>query len=290
MMNTKSLLMLKVLLNRYHEKKIKELVEYLPAEYAQAVLKVQTQASTPEAVLWNFENKIGQVHYSWLVPIFEKIPQEEAAWMVEALPAEMATKLKKACQISPVEANLSAPAKEFALHYLWKQIEPPEVMPSEFLPSTPVSFLLQFSREELLEIIDLLSIYDLADKIRQIVDKNQLKNIYASLKPIEIQFLRYCLNKQEKLAASPLNLADWDGGSQQLRQKLHRRGLSRLGHALAGEHSDFKWHFIRKLDVPRAIVLQHCFAKKDASKVTAILIQQLLGVVNFRNKKGNREH
>ncbi|CCB85094.1 MULTISPECIES: hypothetical protein [Parachlamydia] len=289
MMNTKSLMMLKVLLNRYHEKKMKEFIDCLPSENVQAILSTQTEASAPEAVLWAYENKIGQVHYSWLVPILKKIPIEEAAWIMSALPVAIVSKLKKVCHISPLEVELSAPAKEFALHYLWKQIEQPDVMPIEFLPQTSLSFLLQTSREDLLEIIDLLSIYDLADKVRQIVDKNRLKNIYGSLKPIELQFLRFCLNKQEKLAISPLNLADWNGDSQQLRQKLHRRGLSRLGHALVGESADFKWHFLRKFDVARAAVLQHCSEKQDTSKVTAILIQQLLGLVNFRNKKDNRE-
>ncbi|PJD97339.1 MAG: hypothetical protein CK425_03625 [Parachlamydia sp.] len=283
-------MMLKVLLNRYHEKKIKDFIALLPAEDGQAIAKIPIDFNEPEAILWNFDKKVGLIHYSWYAPIFKKIPVHEASWMLQVLPQRSAVKLQQVCQIPFTGVKLSPFARAFASHYLWKQIEDPAILPLEFVPQTPLSVLMQFSREQLLEIIDLLGVYDLTEKVRHIVDKNRLKSIYSSLKPRELQFLHHCLNQQAKIVVSPLKLNDWDGTAQSLRRKLHRRGLSRLGYSVKEESPHFLWYFLRKFDIGRAALLQHCFDKEEITqKVRGELIQQLLNLVNFRNKKETRE-
>lgn len=289
-MNTKSLMMLKVLLNRYHETKFKDFAGLLPAEENQALMGIQTDFNSPEAILWNADKKIAQIHYSWYVPLLKKIPPSEASWMLLSLPSITAAKVRNACQIPPQELKLSPFARSLASHYLWKLVESPEVAPIELIPQSSLSFLLDYPREDLMEVIDLLGVYDLAERVRHIVDKKRLKDIYTSLKPLEHKFLQMCLNQQEKSVVSPLNINDWNGDRKILRQKLHRRGLSRLGYALAGENQSFLWYFMRKLDIGRGTIIQNCFEdKKIPKKVSAALAQQLLSLVNFRNKKENRE-
>jgi len=289
-MNTKSLMMLKVFLNRYHEKNSKDFTALLPAEDSQALAKIQIDFNEPNTILWDFEKKVGMIHYSWYAPIFKKIPAHEASWMLQVLPRKSAVKLQQVCQIPYTAVTLSPFARAFASHYLWKQIEDPAILPLEFVPQTALSALMLYSREQLLEIIDLLGVYDLTERVRHIVDKNGLKSVYSSLKPLELQFLHHCLNQQNKIVVSPLKLNDWDGDSQKLRQKLHRRGLSRLGYSIKEESSHFLWYFVRKFDTGRAALLQHCFKEEEIpKKVRGELIQQLLNLVNFRNKKEIRE-
>lgn len=290
-MNTKSLMMLKVLLNRYHEKNLKDYVSLLPAEQSQTLMRIQTDFNNPEAILWDADKKISKIHYTWYVPMLKDIPQEEASWMLLSLPEATAAKVSKACHIPSQTTKLSPFARALASHYLWKLVESPEVVPLEFIPQSQLSFLLDYSREDLMEIIDLLGVYDLAERVRYIVDKKRLKDIYSSLKPLEQKFLQTCLNQQgRKSIISPLNISDWSGDKAVLRQKLHRRGLSRLGYALMSEDPNFLWYFVRKFDTGRGKILQECVDnKKIPEGVSAVLIQHLLNLVNFRNKKDSRE-
>lgn len=131
--------------------------------------------------------------------------------------------------------------------------------------------------------------YDVAEEIRHIVDKEGLKKIYKCLNTVEREFLRVCLHQQEKVVTKRIQLDHWNGDSILLKRILHRRGLSRLGHALASQHKSLQMEVVYTLDSGRGEILKQYLLKQEIKRVAPALILQVVNLINFLNKKASRE-
>ena len=286
-MQARRWMMLRVLLNNFHEGNPDAILEKLPPEEAQKASECRSSLQDYSPAIAMPIEILNKIHYTWLEPIFQKIPESLHAFILAALPVPQAAKLGKLLNKAPVENALGAPVKGFFLDLFYRQFKNPEVLPLEFLPKSPLDVLMNISKEELVELIDLLGVYDLAEEIRHIIDKNVLKTLYLCLSPKKQQFLRICLHHKDKLTSPKLELEHWQGDRQKLELLLHRRGLHRLGKALAGQHADFVWHLTHKLDTGRGEALAKYYTKEEIPGVTPALIQQVFNVLNFLNKKSD---
>lgn len=249
-MNAKSNMMLKALLHAAHPNTSHNLYHFLtPSE--EETLKALPLPHNPDvrAVLGS-DHWLKRVHYSWLEQHISSLPtptQEKISSLLT--PAQ-----KKALGAS----GATAPAPFLALFlsdYLKKQMLPEEILPREHLPPSPLTGLLELEKADLIHLIDLLGIYDLAAELRHVVDNVLLGKIYAALTQEQLHFLHYCRKTPMKWVPPKLNISGWDGTSESLRRLLHRRGLVRLAKAIQEEDPSFIWHLCHQLDTGRGQVL-----------------------------------
>lgn len=285
-MQSKTASFFKVLVNRFHSGINPNFFKGLPQDEVKEAFG-QTTFSQDTSVAFVWPNLvISRTHYSWLAPYIEKLPKSLQVPVVHALPEKQSKGLKKLLKIANSTMDFSSNVKAFLVGKLYQEWQPSEAIPSEWLPPSNLSDLLALSKQELVELIDLLAIYDLAEAIRHIVDKKNLKAIYLCLTPQKQQFLRLCLHKKEKLAAAKLDISKWDGSQAHLATVLHHRGMLRFGKTLCGQSRNFLWNIVHTLDTGRGTTISQYYQEEAIPEITPLLVQQLMAVLNFLNSQG----
>lgn len=283
-MQSKTSTFLKVLINRFHPGINPSYLKCLPQdEVKEALAEVTFSQDTSLALSWP-SDLILKTHYSWLAPYIDKLPKNLKVLTLNALTEEQSKGVKQLLKIDSAATPLSPKIKNFLLGRLYAQWQP-EGIPEEYLPTSNLGELFELTKSELVDLINLLAMYDLSEAIRHIVDKKNLKALYLCLSPQKQRFLRICLHKKEKLAAPKLDIGKWDGSQSQLNAILHRRGLLRLGKALCGQTPQFFWSVVHTLDTGRGNALTEYYKEEPIPGITPLLVQQVITVINFIKPK-----
>lgn len=286
-MKPKASVFFKVLVNRFHSGINPAFFKSLPQdEVKQAFSEITPSQDTSVVFSWS-NMLISKTHYSWLIDPIQKLPKDLREAVINALPESHSKGIKKLLKIESPERQLTPNVKAFLLDQLYQQWNPEDAVPQEYLPHSTLEELFQLSKKELVDLVDLLAMFDLAEAIRHIVDKKSLKAIYLCLTPQKQQFLRVCLHKKEKLAAPKLDISKWDGSQNQLNEILHRRGMLRFGKSLCGQNPQFVWNLIHTFDTGRGKAISDHYQEDPVPGVTTILVQQVISVINFLKAKGN---
>lgn len=281
-MERKTAIMMRVLLNRYHTRDIDSVLKALTEEEAKEVLTYDVKSSDIAPVFVQPEELIQRIHYSWLVPIFKKWAPDFQKLILSALPESHRSKLRDLLKPKTALSSPAPPARSYLQELLIKQLWPSEILPVEYLPTKPLSVLAKATKNELVDLFDILGMFDLAEEVRQIVDKNTLRNIYRCLSLKKRKYLRFCLQQPEKLKMSDrMRLNNWDGTSEKLLKMIHRRGIVRFAFALSGKERDLTWHLARTVDRGRGEILERYYSENPIQDVTSILEQQVISANNF---------
>jgi len=287
-MTSKQSLLFKVLLNRFQPGVNASFLKSLPPDESQEIMKQTATSQDAEIMLtWPYD-LITRVHYSWLVPALQEMPEDLRPSVIASLNPSQAVGLRNMLKIPAQTAEqkpLADPLKKFMCNLLFRRWNPQDAMPGQYLPPTQLSPLLNLDKTQLVEVINFLAIYDLAEAIRHIVDKKYLRAIYLAIDQKQQHFLRLCLHKKEKLAAPGLSIEKWDQKPETLNLLLHRRGLLRLGKTLCGQHPSFVWHIVHTLDTGRAATISLYYRENAIPNVSPLLIQQILSLMNFLTQK-----
>ena len=282
-MQRNSLVILKVLLNTFHLDSPTTILKSLPEEDFKEIEKIETTSKKPlMALLWR-QQAIFHTHYSWFLPIIKDISPAIQPSLIASLSPHQSSGLRKLLKTPEFKGSLPASLKNLLLSQLYTLWNPLETLPPDYLPPSPLKELTLKSKPELLKIIDLLSMFDLADNIKNIVDKKKLELIYFCLTQEQQQFLRNALRKHEKFELKTLELEKWDGDTQKLIRLLHQRGLQRFGVALSSHGPHILWYIVQALDVGRANTLSKEASIKLKPNMNALLQNQVLSVINFLN-------
>lgn len=279
-MDKRSWAMLRVLINRYDLKSSNALLKFLPQEEIQAAMAIEINSTDLTPILKQPQNSVEKIHYSWIKPLLEKYPEPLRPSILSALTPEQMTGLQFA---TPVP--LSQPVRIFILNQLYRLLKINEHIPEEYLPKRELSLLTKWTKQEMMSLMDFLGLYDLASEVRHIVNRNYLKNIYACLTPKQFHFLKVCLHQKEQIISPKLGIDPSKQDCSKLKQILHKRGLVRLSRALCGQHPDLVWHIAHTLDSGRGNLLLKEYQSEPLPKVTPILQQQVLNLINFLNKE-----
>lgn len=280
-MKPKASVFFKVLVNKFHPGITPAFFKSLPPDdVKQALSEVTSSQETSVVFTWP-SLLISRTHYSWLVDPIQKIPRNMQNAVINALPESHAKGIKRLLKIEEQEINLTPNTKAFLLDQLYQQWNPEEALPYEYLPHSNLQELCQMSKKSLVEVIDLMAMYDLAEAVRHIVDKRNLKAIYLCLSSQKQQFLRLCLHNKEKLTAPKLDISKWNGNESRLNDILHRRGIFRFGKALCGQSQQFLWNIMHILDTGRGKAVYEYYHEEPIPGVTPILVQEVINVLNF---------
>lgn len=174
-MEDKSVLILQSLLFSYHGKIPPEYSDLLPKEEKVALLETKEPLSHPQAVLMKPEEWVEWIHYSWFKEVIEESSKEEIPLLISSVSKSEQKKLAHLVGYQGELVELSSPVKHYFQNQLFQELKIMDQSPREFLEKSPLFPLTSISKEELIELIDLLGIYDLASEVRQIVDKKSFK-------------------------------------------------------------------------------------------------------------------
>lgn len=285
-MGGKSGLMLRVMMNRYHQGAPDAFLERLNPEEAKIIAAMPISAQQPSEVLVATLELLKQrVHYSWLEPIVMEFSPAMRGLLISILPEEQASSLSKRVAV-PLLPPPSDPVKRFFSNVLYDKLNAQAIVPPGFLKETPFSILLNLEKVQLITLIDYLGIYDLAFELREIVDKEVIKDVYAALSARKLNFLKVCLHQKERVQVAKMGLKNWRGDAAKLLRILHRRGIQRLACALSGQQPDLLWYLSRRLDSGRGRLLLAGYSKSEIRTATAVMAQQVLNTINFIRKMG----
>ena len=286
-MDEKSALMLGLLVNRYHQKSPEKFLKSIPSAFTKEVSLGDLPHDQPALCLEHPRHKIEVLHYSWLIPYFKKTYPSLMNALLTVLTEKQRKGVVKILKISYQEQTIAQPVQNFLMHDLIKKLEVGPILPRSCLPQTSLTLLSSFTKDQILELVDYLGVYDLTEEVKRILDKKYLKNIYNCLHPLKLKFLRQCLHQKTRIISSRLGLQHWEGKCEELQAILHRRGLLRLAKALSGQHPDLIWYVTHILDTGRSQIIYNQVQIKENPSVTAGLIQQVQTVLNFIHKEAS---
>lgn len=283
-MHPSSYIILNSFLGQIPEERREGLIRLLP-ESTENTLKTLGEPLQIELSPFSFDWLLGFVHYSWLMPTL-KLYSKDAPFFVSALENGRKMNLQTSMEIPASATTLSPFAEDFFRDVLINSLvgEKNTLLPLEYLPESELNILTQFSKKEMTQLIDFLSLYDLALEIRQIVETKILKKIYSLLTEDQKKFLKSIMAQKEHPALTKLGLDRWDGNEEVFRHLLHRRGLMRLGIALSREHPDLLWYVCHILDIGRGTALSKSAQKEAKSHLAQAISQNIMELVPLIHK------
>lgn len=277
-------LMIKVMLNQFHQGAPEVALACLPAEVGKGVRGIETASQSAAYVLEEPKLLIQQTHYSWLAPVIQRFAEDMQPYLLSSLPKDKAVPISAMLKVPLLSKKMASSVRLYFLHKIALELKPASVLPMPFLAATSLTPLLSMRKEEIVQMADFLGLYDLAEEIKHIVDRRSLKAIYGCLSVKKQHFLRICLHQKERLSIPRLGLDRWQGERKTLDALLHSRGLLRLGKGVSGQTEDFLWHLMHHLDTGRGGILQRYYAAVEVPGVTQALIQEILNLMNFFKK------
>lgn len=217
------------LVQRYPHPFLQEGIRALPSSW-QTLCHVQSshREGGLESFLDGYDRIQSLIDPSWNKRIFELLPKEISD-SLSFLPPGLA-------RLFTDYATLLSP-----FHSL------PEV--SAF-PGNEFSFLLQATKEELEEVIELFSLFPLLDPYLKVVDKKRLSQIAGLLNERQRKWLSFLLFNPKRFFIEPIELADIlekEGISG--KKELFERGIHLFAQALVGEDEAFVRLVCYKLDI-----------------------------------------
>ena len=211
------------------------LFQILPEHLRAALQQQPIPRGLPEQILESLSQRLEPMHHSWIPPLPGLVgePQTWRDWF----------------------ASLPELAVEFWQRWLWQQVSSHQWLPKALLPEMGEwEPLLQLEKQQLVELIDILGLFDVVVNLRRAVH------------PEEQQIWAQALSPQQKHAAQKLlQLPNWPGQAplplthsspKEVNRQIHTRGCIRLGAALHGLNEGFLWYIAHRLDRGRGDLVQ----------------------------------
>lgn len=268
---------LKAFLSRCKPEKKRALEQFLPQEERLRLEKMPALAEELKPEGFANGNVLEKVHWSWFLPTLKTYPENEQKLFLSVLSPHAAKNLAKALTLSSYSQEMTEVARAYLRQILLNSLLGPHdrLVPTDYLPPSPLKPLINLSKKELTRLIDFLSLHDLAAELRQIVETKILKKIYSLLSEEERKFLKNAMAYKEHFVLARMGLDRWDGSEETLRTLLHRRGLTRFGAGLSGQDPDFIWYVCHQLDIGRGNALFKQCTREPIHGVTDVIIRQI---------------
>lgn len=231
------------------------------------------------------ETELDEIHHSWFSPFLRSLPEREIRLFLSALTPKQIKGLKQSLLLSNTLPSPSAIGASYLRNTLFQAIAPQDLIPIAALPPDPLNLLLTLSFQELLSLIDLLCMHDLAVEIRHIIDTSTLKEVYSLLTKPQNTFLKTLLHKKEPISFKKMGLLNWQKDLESLDQILTQRGINRIAKALYPRHKSLAWHLAHRLDMERGQLLLNLLSPLDHPKGHEILGEQVIELMDALNNR-----
>ena len=238
------------------------------------------------------EEELTQIHYSWFAPILRSFPENEIKLFLSCLSPEQIHGLKQSLLLSNTLPTTSTTGKNFIKKTFFEMLATDDLIPIPCLPADPLNGLLDLSLDEVISLIDLLSMHDLSVEIRHIIETTKLKEIYALLTKAQTTFLKTLLHKKETVTFKKMGLIAWNGDREALRFLLLQRGINRIAKSLYGRHPSLLWYVAHRLDAEQGQLLIKLCTALDHPHASALLGEQVVELMSAlkANNASNDKH
>ncbi|NGX30877.1 MAG: hypothetical protein K940chlam8_00231 [Chlamydiae bacterium] len=223
------------------------------------------------------------VHYSWFLEMFQSKSKEYIAFFIAHLPKRISYKIAKHFEIETPEAVKNPFLKKIMQKYCIEKSINFSILPKELLELNPLSKLLECTKDKLEYIFNLLGLYDLANELKEVVDKNAILTIQTSLNAQEKHFLNQMISQKSFWALPKQGLSKWM--QSDIHHQLQKNGLVRVALALSGMQKDFIQHLCYKIDTGRASIIQKLVKEEAIVPATKICQNQILELFNLIEKE-----
>lgn len=275
-------MVLNAFLSRQSAEKRAQLLKFLNDKDRERIEQLPVAAEDMSIEKFSNGAMLERVHWSWFLPTLKSYPPQEQSLFLASLDEISAIALAAEIPCKLPQAPLTPTGRAYLRQVLFDSLvnTHDRLLPIHFLPPSPLNRILNFSKKELIHLIDLLSMHYLALEIRQIVETKILKKIYSFLTDGQRQFLKLVTAKHEIANQPKLGLDRWDGSQESLQYLLHRKGLAILGTALYGQDPSLGWYVCHLLDIGRGSALFKSIdqkASRQAVDLAAKQVEELLG-------------
>lgn len=268
-------------MNRFHAGEENQFLQDLPESDANEALNQQIESKEVLPIFVDPVQVIEKIHYSWLLKPLQSLPEGMLPYAIAALPTAQGNNLSKMIDKPLKTIPLPAKFRFFFCNQLASLLDIDKILPLDYLPKTPLSMLADYSKNQLVELIDFLGLFDLAVDVRQIVDKKQLKLVYDCLSKKKQVFLRGALHQIDKLNPAKIGVESMFGDCKKLDTQIHRRGLIRLATGLSSQHPDLLWYISHILDTGRSNILAKYMKTNENPTLIAAMSAQIVNTSNF---------
>jgi hypothetical protein len=281
-MKTSTQIVLKSLLSRSTHAEQMTLSHFLAPSIQESIEALPPPSGDPLHDSISEADILKSVHASWISPFLRTLPEKEISLFLAALGPQSAH-LRKELLYTGDLPSLTPFATSFLqktlLDFLTSDLE--ELLPPPFLPDSSLNILLKLGEEKCSLLLKFLGLHDLAIEVRQIIEKQKLKQIYDVLHPAELTYFKILLQSPEPVTFAPMQLAHWSGDQEKLKSLIVQRGANRLGKALYGQNPSFTWYFLHKLNMEEAHLVQKLCAPLENRRAAQALISQILEFISY---------
>jgi len=280
-MNTTSWIAFRTLIERCEDDKKTAFLKYLSPEEQEKLQEVNPPEQDPFVSCLSTQQRIINVHWSWLIPFLEPFAENDKLLILSSLDKVPAGKLQKHFKIQSQFPSTSPLGKNFlqGAIYNWLISDQKGFIPLEFLPKHPLNPLLTLTKIQTQNLVNYLGLHDLAIELKHVIKADQIKKIQKALSTSEQGYLKSLLKEKKPISFIRLNLDSWDGNEEKLKSVLHHRGFNRLGKALFGCHPSLLWHICHTLDTGRTKILTKFFTDINNKPVQELLVKQVLELI-----------
>jgi hypothetical protein len=268
-------MVLKAILNQFEPASKEALLRFVSSFEKEEIERSPNLEGSLTLESFSVDSVLDKVHWSWFLPTLKLYPEAEQKLFLSTLSGRAEKNLAKVLTLSIRGEGVTLVGKDYLRKTLLDSLNGSKILPVHHLPKSKLEKLLSFSKKELTQLIDRLSLYDLSMELRQIVETKILKKIYSLLTEEEKNFLKAIGAHKDPFAMGRLGIEKWDGSEESLRTLLHKRGLARLGAGLSGQDPDFIWYICHGLDIGRGSVLYKLCLDEPLPGVTEVIMTQI---------------
>lgn len=270
-------MILNTFLSRQNADIRERLLSHLSEKERVKISQMPTFNESVTAERFSNESMLERVHWSWFLPTLKSYSPTEQKLFLAALEESSANSLSEEIPCKIAKESLTPIGKAYFRQMLLDSLIGPHdrLIPPDFLPLSPLNNLLRLSKKQLILLIDLLSMHDVASEVKQIVETKILKKLYSFLTEAQKKFLKHAAAKPEPFSLPRIGLDRWDGTEESLKHVLHRRGLARLGIALSGQEGALIWYVCHQLDIGRGNALFKMSTKEASTAVIEAATRQV---------------
>ncbi len=270
----------KALLEKQPDSQRNELLIFLPPSQQEEIKKAPTHINffsslSPEILDF--------IHPSWLVQSLQRHTENEneRSFFLAALQPVLGKEIKKQLAITRSLPSLTPFGKNYLRREWLGQIkkERGEAFPQNALSESAFNILLELDARQLSLLSFRLGLYDLAEELRYVIDKQTLQFIEETLTPFEWQMLKNFQTKKERLTFGRMPLKKVMNEPLKLRLAIEQYGMNRLGKALYGEDSSLLWHLLLRMDQKRANFLSTLCTPPAKPELNETIKHQVLALV-----------
>jgi len=283
-------IVLKSFINRCKEEKQEALYRFLPDKVAKDLHSIKAPVFSSDKS-FDLSSVLQHVHYSYFIPTIKSLTKQESKLFLAILQKDTTDKLKKVLSITPSKKKISSHGKEFLHLLLLQSILPKDdaLLPKEYLLKTSATPLLDLTKKELIQLIDYLAMYDLAQDCKKLIDKELLERVFSCLSRERKKFVQGLFSHKEPFSSPPLELKDWDGNRTSLLLLLHKRGMNRLAKAISFQHEDFIWYLTHTLDIGRGNFINTLILEKTSHTISGIILSHILELIPMLNPQRDED-